>query len=128
MTQADLIFTTAQERNKGAKANQRDGASLKKAGQQQVLENESAEWRERALYLFRVYVQHLEPGSKFAMEDVRAYMASCGLADPHHHNCWGSLPGVAMAARIPFARTGEYRQAHSPKTHAHPVALYVRTA
>ena len=128
MTQPDLILTTAQERHKGAKANQRDGASLKKAGQQQVLENESAEWRGRALYLFRVYVQHLEPGSKFAMEDVRSYMASCGLADPHHHNCWGALPQKAVAAGLPIRRTDKTRPAHSPRTHNHPVTLWEVTA
>lgn len=34
-------------------------------------------------------------------------------------------PVITLA---PFVRTGEYRPAHSPKTHAHPVALYVKSA
>lgn len=128
MTQAGIILTTAQERHRGAKANLRDGASLKKAGQQLVLENESAEWRERALFLLRTYVAGLPVGARFAMEDARAYMDQCELPAPHHKNCWGSLPAQAAAAGIPIRRTGEYRPAHSPKTHAHPVALYVKTA
>jgi hypothetical protein len=128
MTQPDLILTTAKERYSDTKANGRDGKSLKQAGQQQVLDNESAEWKEKAIYLFGVYVRALLPGEKFATEDVRAFMANSDLGDPRDHHIWGALPRLALAAGFPFERTGEYRAAHSPRTHAHPVALYVRTA
>lgn len=128
MTQSDLILTNAAERHKNAGRNGSCGEQQKRRGQQQVVENESREWRERALFLLRVYVKGLGPGSLFAMEDARAYMDTCGLPAPHHHNCWGSLPSQALGAGIPIKRTGRTRPANSPRTHSHPVTLWEVTA
>lgn len=124
MTQADLILTNAAERHAGAKQNARDGQSLKQAGQDRAVENESAEWRERALYLLRAFVAGQDMGPLFAMEDARAYMASCGLADPHDHHIWGALPRQAVAAGIRIRMTDRTREAHSPRTRAHRISLW----
>lgn len=128
MTQANLILTNAAQRHAGAKRNQRDGKALKKAGQAQVLDNAPGAWHERALFLLNVYVHGLGIGALFAMEDARAYMAACGLPEPHHHNCWGALPQQAVAAGLPIRRTDLTRPAHSPRTHHHPVNLWEVTA
>lgn len=127
MTQADLILTNAAERHAGAKQNARDGKSLKQAGQDRAVENEAAEWRERALYLLRVFVAGQDMGALFAMEDARAYMASCGHPDPVDHHVWGALPRLAVAVGIPMEMTDRTRPAHSPRTHAHRVSLWRRT-
>lgn len=124
MTQADLILTNAAERHKGAARNQRDGKALKKAGQQQVAENEPADWRERALFLLGVYVRGLGAGAVFAFEDFRAYAATCELPEPRDHHVWGALPRQAVAAGIRIRMTDRTREAHSPRTRAHRISLW----
>jgi hypothetical protein len=124
MTQAQLFMINAAERHALAQRNQSTGEIRKQRGQLRVLEKAGLPWIDRALFLFGVYVKGLGPGSRFAVEDVRAFMFECGLQPPHDHHAWGPLPCQAVAKGIAIRRTDQTRKAISPRTHAHRVTLW----
>lgn len=124
MTQATIVHVDA--KSAAAKAAV-SGADRKRAGMDAALEAEKAEWVNRFVFLAKAYLTSLEDGAKFAVEDLRAAATSCGHPAPHSSNVWGSIPRVLIASGLPMEPTGEYRKAHSPSTHAHPVALYRKT-
>ena len=103
------------------------GHDLKQAGQALALFNEPTAWVDQFLGLAREYLASLPDGALFAIEDVRAYADTCGLPAPHTHKVWGSLPRVMMRDGLPLAPTDRSRKAHSPRTHAHRVMLWVKT-
>lgn len=125
MTQATLVHVDA--KSAAAKAAV-SGIERKKAGQDAALEAEKAEWVNRFIFLSKCYLTSLDPGARFAIEDLRAYADACEHPVPHSPNVWGSMPRVLMAAGLPMEPAGGYRKASSPGTRAHPVALYVKTA
>lgn len=102
------------------------GHDLKAAGQALALFNEPTSWVERFLTIAREYIASLPDGHMFAMEDVRAYANAQGLQAPHTHKVWGSLPRVMLREGLPIAQTDRSRKAHSPRTHAHRVMLWVK--
>jgi hypothetical protein len=124
--QAQILTTTAAQRYAGCAATGNSGEDLKRRGQEAVIAKAPDEWKERAIYLLRIYVAGLATGALFAMEDARAYMDLCGLGQPHDHHAWGSLPRLALSAGIPIERTDRTRKASSPKTRSHPVSLWRR--
>lgn len=124
MTQADLLPVDAKTRHKDVSV---PGHARKAAGQALVLENERQEWVDRFTFLASCYLKSLPVGALFAFEDLRAYCDACGLPEPHTHKVWGSLPRVLLKAGLPMVMTDRTRKAHSPKTHAHRVALYQKT-
>lgn len=124
MTQATLVHVDA--KSAAAKAAV-SGEQRKRAGQDAALEAEKQAWVDRFVFLTRVYLTGLPVGAKFAFEDLRAAAAACGHPAPHSPNVWGSMPRALIAAGLRMKPTGEYRKAHSPGTHAHPVAMYVKT-
>lgn len=125
MTQADLLPVTAQSR---AATAVHSGADRRNAGIAQVLDNEKAEWIERAVFLAKSYLSSCPDDALFAIEDIRAYFDVCGLPPAHHHNVYGSLPRVLIKAGLPMVATDCTRRAHSPRTHAHRVTLYRKVA
>lgn len=124
MTQATLVHVDA--KSAAAKAAV-SGIERKRAGQDAALEAEKQEWVSRFIFLSKCYLTSLEPGARFAIEDLRANALACGHPAPHSSNVWGSMPRVLINAGLPIEPTGEYRKARSPETHAHPVALYRKT-
>lgn len=125
MTQADLLPTNAKTAASRAAVS---GARRKRLGQDLALKKEKAEWVERFIWLSKCYLTSLEPGALFAIEDLRAYAEACELPAPHVPNVFGAMPRVLIKAGLPIRRTDKYRKASSPSTHAHPVALYEKTA
>lgn len=124
MTQADLVYVNARTAASLAAVS---GEQRKRAGQDAALEAEKAEWVNRFIFLSKCYLTSLEPGARFAIEDLRANALACGHPTPHSSNVWGSMPRVLMNAGLPIEPTGEYRKAHSPATNGHPVAMYIKT-
>lgn len=124
MTQASLIATTAADRYAGCRKTSRTGRDLKVAGQAAALDAESEEWKDRTVFLFRVFVSQFRPGDRFAMEDFRAYADTCNHPAPHTHHVWGSMPARYIKAGIQIKRTDQYLNASSPRTHGHPVRLW----
>lgn len=124
MTQASLITTTAAERYSGCAQTRRTGRDLKLAGQAAALDAESDEWKDRTVFLFRVFVSQFQPGDRFAMEDFRAYADTCSHPAPHTHHVWGSMPAAYVKAGMQIKKTDQYRTAKSPRTHGHPVPLW----
>jgi hypothetical protein len=122
--QSSLIPTTAAERYKDVA---RTGKQRKADGQDAAMRAESERWKERAIFLLRVYVKQLGQGAEFAFEDVHAYLAGCGLAEPHTHHVWGALPGAAIRAGIPIRMTDRVRPAMSPRTKGHRVSVWLVT-
>ncbi len=125
MTQADLLPVTAKSKASSAI---HSGANRRDAGMQQVLDNEKSEWLARAIFLAKSYLSSMPDDALFAIEDIRAYFDVCGLPSAHHHNVYGSLPRVLIKAGLPMVPTDCTRKAHSPRTHAHRVALYRKVA
>lgn len=124
MTQASLINTNAAERFSGCAKSGRSGSDLKLAGQAATLDAESDEWKQKTVFLFRVYLSQFRQVDRFAMEDFRAYADSCNHPDPHTHHVWGSMPSVFLKAGCRIKKTEQYRKATSPRTHGHPVPLW----
>ena len=124
MTQATLVHVDA--KSAAAKAAV-SGEQRKRAGQDSALEAEKQAWVDRFIFLSKCYLTSLPAGARFAIEDLRANALACGHPAPHSSNVWGSMPRVLMNAGLPIEPAGEYRKARSPETHAHPVALYVKT-
>lgn len=101
------------------------GQRLKREGQDAVIAA-NAGWADCALAALRVWLSLPLHDKTFAIEDFRRWaLVDGGLDQPSHHNAWGGLPRLAVAAGL-IVWTGEYRAATSAKTHAHPVRLYVR--
>lgn len=124
MTQATLVHVDARSAASRAVVS---GEQRKRAGQCAALEAEKQEWVDRFVFLARAHLAGLSVGAKFAIEDLRAAATACGHPEPHSHYVWGSIPRVLISAGLPMKPTGEYRKAYSPCTHAHPVALYIKT-
>ena len=103
------------------------GATLRNTGMQRAVDNERAEWIDRAVTLARRHINAMPAGALFAFEDVRAALAAAGFPEPHDHHVWGSMPRILIKAGVPMAATDRMRKASAPRTRAHNVALYVRT-
>lgn len=123
MTQASLLIAGAAERDAGC-VSKRTGKDLKEAGQAAALDAEADEWKQKTLFLFRVYLSLFKAGDRFAMEDFRAYADCCKHPSPHTHYVWGSLPAFLIKNGCLIRRTDLYRRAVSPRTHGHPVPLW----
>lgn len=124
MTQAILVHVDA--KSAAAKAAV-SGEQRKITGQALALEKAGKEWVERFTFLARTYLTSVPVGAMFAFEDIRAYCEACELTAPSTHKVWGPMPRVLIKAGLPMAMTDRSRKAHSPKTHAHRVPLYVKT-
>lgn len=101
----------------------------KQAGMQLALDLAN-DWSERILEEFAAWLaKERERGiRRVTIEKFRAEAKN----HPLSHKAWGSLPRLAMRAgliRRALDDSGEpiYRRAAAPKTHAHPVAVYVIT-
>lgn len=126
MTQADLLVAdcNAATHYAGAARNNNSGKQRKDRGQDATMDKESAAWKEKALFLLRVYVRDRGVGAMFAFEDFRVYAKQCALPEPHSHKVWGAFPSVAKAAGVPIAMTDRTRTASSPRTNGHRVSLW----
>lgn len=100
------------------------GQQLKEIGQAIVI-TPSYEWKDHAMHELRLFCIELNnSGQKeFAIEEFRRFCLDRGVKQPRHHNAWGALTSAAEKAGI-IERTGVYRLARSPRTHAHPVMTW----
>lgn len=100
------------------------GKELKEQGQAIALEHAGVPWTIRAMSMLTGFCK-TGPGAKrpFAMEDFRQWALANGLDEPPSHKAWGALPRLAASEGL-IVPTGQYRNATSPKTHAHPVKVW----
>lgn len=96
------------------------GRFLKEQGQKRALDGAGPEWSARALALLRDWLT-TRRGELVVFEDFRAQIPLD--AHPASAKAWGALPRMAVKAKL-IASTGDYAKARSPRTHAHPVALW----
>ncbi len=99
-----------------------NGQELKEQGQQLALEHAGGDWQTQALAHLKLAAA--DRVDAFAIEDFRAYATTHGLPDPATHKAWGAFPQLA-ARRGLIRSTDSYRKAHSTRTRAHPVKLWV---
>lgn len=59
----------------------------------------------------------------FTLEEYRAHRAAAGLREPESHHAWGALAQAAAKRRV-IVFTGQYVNARSKRTHAHPVKVW----
>lgn len=104
-------------------------AARKDKGMQLALEF-AGEWRERVLEEFTgwVAIQKARGLRTVTIEQFRAEAKN----HPESHKAWGTLPAIAIRAGVierALDASGEpiYRRAAAPKTHAHPVGVYLIT-
>jgi hypothetical protein len=96
------------------------GHALKLQGLRRALKNAGDEWKAEILAEFRAWCA-TRRGTEIVIEDFRAQVPSA--LHPGSPKAWGSLPRMAVAEGL-LRHTGRYQQSKSPKTHAHPVALW----
>lgn len=98
------------------------------AGMKKVLKsaNESdPKWAEKALKVFRNYVNLLPEGQEFLTEDVRNYAETNSLLPaPPSNKSWGPL--TMILAKEGFIRKLGFRSVKNPKAHMAPVSVWVK--
>jgi len=101
------------------------GPALRDRGMQRAVDNAeqvSPRWTIETIGALKLFCEDMkaEGTRTFVMENFRATQYKRKPASP---NVWGSIS--LIAARLGIIRwTGEYRNAKSPKTHAHPVKVW----
>ncbi|MEN6641030.1 MAG: hypothetical protein ABFE08_01155 [Armatimonadia bacterium] len=100
-----------------------NGQELKEQGQDLALEHAGQDWQQQALEYLQQYVA-IKRAEPFAIEDFRAFAVTRGLPQPATHKAWGAFPRLAVKRGL-IRSTETYRKARSPRTHAHPVLLWV---
>ncbi len=121
MNQADLFGASTRVRK--APPTPRRGLSgrfLKEAGQQRALDGAGSDWSQTIIALLRDWLLPRQ-GQRIVFEDFRAQVPLD--SHPQSPKAWGALPAMACRAKL-IEATGEYARAKSPRTHAHPVALW----
>ena len=101
------------------------GSALKQRGQAVALDHadyESPGWSARTIEALRIFCDDLKRNGHitFTFEQFRA-TRSHDL--PVSHKAWGSVPRIAVAKGI-ISWTGQYQNAKSLKTHAHPIRVW----
>lgn len=100
-----------------------DGWERKEQGQLWALETSGKEWVDKAVLLLGEFLRTCGEG-QFRFEEFRAWAtADERLNQPASQNAWGALPRIAAGQGL-IEWTGEYQQAKSPRTHAHPVKVW----
>ncbi len=94
--------------------------ALKEEGISRAAENAGGEWRREVVAYLRDWLRPRR-GEEIAFEEFRA-QAPLAM-HPKSTKAWGALPRMAVSAGL-VAHTGRYTKARSPRTHAHPVALW----
>ena len=97
------------------------GQDLKQAGINLVAAHND-EWMAKALRNLTAFMHH-QP--EFTLEDFRREWRRYGNPEPTHSNAWGSVTRTA-AGRGMIAKTGEYRQATEPSSHARMLPVWKR--
>lgn len=102
------------------------GSALKEQGMQLAIDF-AGDWPEEVILELRAWlaVQKAIGLTNISIEQFRSQAKS----QPDSHKYWGSLPRMACKAGLlapMLDQAGErvYRRAASPKTHAHPVAMW----
>ena len=98
------------------------GDLLKEEGIDQVLANESAEWRLNAILKMQEYcITHEE----FMGEDVNKWCMEQGISVPHHPNVWGAIFRTALLRKDEEkVKIISYAKAKSVKSHSHVFPVY----
>lgn len=96
------------------------GEALKQSGMQAAL-FASGDWQHEVMAEFRRWLARQKRAGRqwITVEQFRAE----ARAHPASHQAWGSLARIACVAGL-IAPTGQYVKASSPRTRAHPVALW----
>lgn len=90
----------------------------------QHAERETPNWVEQASSLFMEFA--LKAGGEFQTEDVRAYAATKGFAEPPDNRAWGHIAtSLRRAGHIVFVTN---RLTRSKTSNAHPAAVWKATA
>lgn len=105
-----------------------EGRLRKEVGQAQALSGERGEefhdWALAAFPTFANYVRSCG-GTEFVMEDFRYWaQQQSGFVAPRSHNAWGAV-ATALTKKGLIRSSGRYEAARSPKTHSHPVRVWL---
>lgn len=99
------------------------GKQRKKDGMEQVLENESEEWKTE----YRNRFGKLPLGWTGTSEDFKFRCREEGMKEPHHWNCWSSAwSGLAKNGLI--VRTGDRQYPSSASRHSNPNDIWKKIA
>jgi hypothetical protein len=123
MNQADLFSVPHIQSGSSIIARRPDGYALRDHGMELATLNERAAWL--AAYEAFVLSWLHSRAVPFLAEEVRTAWTESGRPSPHAHNVWGAA--FNRMVRKGFVRkTGKYRNAQSPATHAHAVAEWAK--
>lgn len=102
------------------------GAALKENGQQLALFNAGHGWATEAVQRMHAFcaIRKAAGKGRFRFEEFVRWAQEAGLPAPASSNAWGSLPRLMVKEGL-VEWTGEYENARSPKTHAHPVKVWM---
>ena len=100
------------------------GQQLKQNGQRQVMLNAGDEFNREVMDAFKIWTATRKRFGfhDFRFEEFRTFAETVGII-PHSANFWGTVPAMAIKAKL-IRATGRYEKASSPKTRHHPVAIY----
>lgn len=103
------------------------GEALKEQGQQLALDF-SGDWADEVVMAFRAWaaVEKARGLKSFTIEQFRAATS----VQPESHKAWGALPSKLhrmglIAPSLDESGEPRYQRAAAPKTHAHPVRVWL---
>ena len=100
----------------------RTGEDRKRQGIEQVLLNERARWRRRALGCILAVANTLV---FFTVDHVHTHAERTGLGPPHHPNAWGGVIRSALLMGV-MTKTGRYVKGSRPEQHGRMIPEYRR--
>ena len=98
------------------------GEDRKRRGVEQVLKNERARWRRRAL---ECTINTADRNMRFTADDIQAAATRAGLGPPHHPNVWGAVIRSALLLGV-MEKTGHYVKGTRPEQHSRMIPEYRR--
>jgi len=105
-----------------------EGIKSRNAGMEKVEKSANEadpEWGEKAIKVFRNFVNMLPPGKDFMTEDVRVYAENNSLLpNPPSRKAWG--PVTNKLAKEGFIRRVGFASVKNPKANMAPVGVWVK--
>ena len=100
------------------------GQQLKEEGIKLVMSH-NERWLEHILHVLETFclVRKEEGKPKFVLEEFRRHCRGLGIAEPRHHNAWGSVPREAARKGL-IEWTGQYCPAKAPLAHARIIKVW----
>jgi hypothetical protein len=101
------------------------GRALRDQGMESV-ETNSGEWKHIVRGLGETWMARQSVNTTFTGEDIRMFVQSMGVPQPHHPNAWGAVIGgiIRRALKVKDIEVVGIRGSNNPTSHARRVVVY----